>query len=72
MKLTLGRTKYRLRVLYKSGNSHIFWAYEFTMNANAIRWKHCHDDNKPLHLNYEAVEAIYQVDYRKSIWSIFS
>lgn len=71
MSLTFGKTKYRLRVLYKSGNSHCFWVYDFSIDGGRWEWTAVDDDNKPIALGASEVEAVFQVGVIQNIWSLF-
>ena len=54
-------TKFKIKILYKSGNSHEFWVYSFEINNNGVSWDHCDDYNRPIKLGLDNIEAIFQV-----------
>lgn len=74
---TLGKTKFKIRVTYRSGNEMTFWTNEFSANCDngkleRISWKGAHGNCYPLHLGVDDIEAIQQMAAHKSIWSLFS
>ena len=74
---TLGKTKFKVRILYKSGNEMTFWVDEFSAKCaggklDQISWKGSYSDCHPLHLGVDNIEAIQQMAARRSIWSLFS
>lgn len=71
-KLTFGKTKYLVRVLYKSGNSHSFWTYDFAKEGDVWGWNAVHSTNRPILLGPDHIEAVYVVDERRSVWSLFA
>jgi hypothetical protein len=56
-------TKYKLRILYKSGNSQEIECTDFTIkgpsNAREITWENA--EPRPLLLGVDDVEAVYQL-----------
>lgn len=61
--------QFKVRVVYKSGYTHDFWATEFTVNAGgrngAYTWTHVEENNKPLLLGADDISAVYVVGTRK-------
>lgn len=70
--LTLFKTKFKVRILYKSGNSHEFWVTEFNLSKAQASWKSAHPVKRPLLLGLEEVEAVWQVDARVNVFTAFS
>lgn len=74
MRLTLGRSKFKIRILYKSGASHSQWFTEFTATVNndnsihRIKWNVFDQNIQPIHMNVDNVDAIYQEDYRINLF----
>jgi hypothetical protein len=76
-KLTLGKTKYQIRILYKSGQDQLVWAYNFHCNSNSqaiedVTYTTVYPTSMPIFLGLDDIEAVWQVDYRKSVWSFFT
>lgn len=59
------RTKYRIEVNYKSGIQKRFWVYEFSIENGTWTWKHIDDCNKPILMNVDEVESVWQVGYKR-------
>lgn len=61
--ITLFRTKFKIRILYKSGNSQEFWVTQFTIHNGTYT---CRSIGKvhPLDMAAEYIEAVYQIDQR--------
>ena len=70
MKLTLGRSKFKIRILYKSGNSHSQWYVKFSTNQeiSEAAWQTVDQNIKPIVMKVDNVEAIYQEDYRINLF----
>lgn len=77
MTVTLGETRFLVRILYKSGNSQEVWLKSFTTtNASdgAIRsmeWKEYGTTAIPISIGaVENIEAVFQLEVIKSIWAL--
>jgi len=70
MKITLGKSKCKIRILYKSGNSHSQWYTKFStlQDLTEASWTTAEQNIKPLVMNIERIEAIYQEDYRLNLF----
>jgi hypothetical protein len=71
MKLTLGRTKSKIRVLYKSGNSHSQWFIKFVtvQDLSEVKWQQADHNIRPLVMGIGEVEAVWQEDYRINLFA---
>lgn len=57
------RTKYKVRINYKSGHSEEFWVYRFTVNKNgSIEWETVNPKIRPIDMGVDKIESIWQVD----------
>ena len=56
-------SKFKIKVLYKSGNSQEFWVYGFSVDGASYTWTSCDDNNKPLIIGVDNIEAIYQTGF---------
>ena len=72
MLLTFGRTKCKIRVMYKNGNCHSQWYTTFKTNQalDQASWTTFDQNIKPIVMNIEAVEAIWQTDYRINVFYV--
>lgn len=70
MKLTLGSSKFKIRFLYKSGNSHSQWFTSFTTVQDLTRaeWTTAHPNIKPIVMGLDDLEAVWQEDYRVNLF----
>lgn len=59
--ITLFRSKFKIRILYKSGNSAEFWATAFCINKGVYTWSSLGNDG-PLLIGSTEAEAVYQLD----------
>ena len=67
---TLFRTKFKIRVLYKSGNSHEFWATQFNISkAGEWTWAAVTQTNNPIKLGVDDVEAVWQTGGKLNIFT---
>lgn len=66
--VTLFRTKFRVRILYKSGNSHEFWCTEFNKNGHQWSWHSVTQGNQPILIGVDDIEAVYQTAGRINIF----
>ena len=63
-------TVFTIKVLYKSGASHQFDAYEFSIKNGTYRWHSADDRNTPLELGGSEIAAVWQVGHHKKlVWS---
>ena len=73
-KLTLGRNKFLIRILYKSGQDQIMWVYnfdcQFPNTLEKVSYTVVSATTTPIFIGVDNIEAIWQVDYRRSVWSV--
>ena len=69
--ITLSKSQFKMRILYKSGNSQEFWCTKFTYNDGTYNWKHSGDVN-PIILGADSIEAVYQMKTKANIFEWFS
>lgn len=69
--LTLFKTKFKVRILYKSGNSHEFWATEFNFSKAEASWKQANPAKRPVMLGVDNIEAVWQVEARVNVFTAF-
>lgn len=71
---TLFRTKFKIRILYKSGNSHEFWCTTFkrenTGSGVTYSWQTVTQTNAPILIGVDEIEAVYQVGGRLNIFTL--
>lgn len=58
---------FKLKVQYKSGTVHTFETYSFTISGGTWTWDSVSQENKPLLLGIDNVEAVWQVGVRHVI-----
>lgn len=57
------KTKFKVRINYKSGHSVDFWVYKFTCNRDgSIEWTSIDPRFRPVDMGVEHIESIWQVD----------
>lgn len=61
--------KFKVRIVYKSGYFHDFWTWAFDasrgkVGINEAKWVHSDDANKPLFINLDEIESVWQVGYK--------
>ncbi len=56
---------FKIRVVYKSGYTHDFEVYEFSVHGGRYEWKPVSDSNKPIVLGADEIAAVYQIGARK-------
>ena len=56
---------FKVRIVYKSGYTHDFEVYSFTVKGNNYTWESVNVDNKPIVLGADEIAAIYQIGMRK-------
>ncbi len=66
---TLFRTKFKVRILYKSGNSHEFWTTHFSVKNGDWKWNAVTQTNNPILLGVDEIEAVYQVGGRLNVFT---
>lgn len=64
---TLFKTKFLIRILYKSGNSHKFWVYDYTCRDGEHKWSACSFSSRPLIIGVDEMEAIFIVKKKVNI-----
>jgi hypothetical protein len=77
--LTLFKTKFKVRILYKSGNSHEVWMTKLNYNKSGIEtkitWEAAYRSHGPVlfapNLN-DDIEAIWQVGMRLNVFTALS
>lgn len=62
--------KFKVRVVYKSGYFHDFWTWKFdaqlgTGGLKKAEWAHTDDANKPVFVNIDQIESVWQVGYKR-------
>lgn len=58
---------YKIRIVYKSGYTHDFEVYDFTINRGTYEWKYVSETNKPVLIGVDDIAAIYQIGVRKKV-----
>ena len=57
------RPRFKVRVVYKSGYTHDFWAYSFRVQDGAkFTWEACDIGNQPVVIGVDEIAAVWQVD----------
>ena len=57
------RAKFLIRVVYQNGYAHEFWVYSFKMDMRgSVEWEVVDVKNRPIFINYDRIECVYQVD----------
>ena len=59
--------EHKIRVLYKSGNSHEFWVTEFKIANGVYTWKASVAGKDAIWLGADCIEAVYQVGTRRRL-----
>jgi hypothetical protein len=60
---------YKIRILYKSGYTFDFEAYSFAFTPGSkASWEAVSDENKPIEIGLDSIEAVFQVNVRKVLW----
>ncbi len=52
---------FKIKINYKSGNSHVFWANEFNASGGTYTWSSIDPHNEPLLLGTDNIESIFQI-----------
>lgn len=55
---------FKLKVVYKSGHTHTFEAYEFSYNSNGYTWRTVSPKNRPVDFGAGEVAAVWQIGLR--------
>jgi hypothetical protein len=58
---------FKIRIVYKSGYTHDFEVYEFSVRDGRYEWKAVSDHNKPVIIGVDEIAAVYQVGVRKAL-----
>ena len=56
---------FKVRIVYKSGYTHDFEVYSFTVKGNNYSWESVNPNNKPIVLGADEIAAVYQIGTRK-------
>ena len=56
---------FKVRIVYKSGYTHDFEVYSFTVKGNNYTWESVNPNNKPIVLGADEIAAVYQIGSRK-------
>jgi hypothetical protein len=56
---------FKVRIVYKSGYTHDFEVYSFSLAGGVYRWESVNDDNKPVELGGTEIAAVWQIGHRK-------
>ena len=73
LKVTLGHTKFKIRIVYKSGYYHDFWVYKFDGNQGdgsglkSVSWIPASSGNDPVFIGLNNIESVYQINYRRGL-----
>lgn len=70
--ITLFGTKFKIRILYKSGSSEEFWVKKFTVNQDgSMKWITYNTIKMPLSIATDItdIEAVWQVAVRINIFT---
>lgn len=68
MNFNFMKVQYKVRVNYKSGIQEEFWCKNFNINHGTWTWKSIDDNMKPIMINIDEVESVYQVGIRYRLW----
>lgn len=56
---------FKVRIVYKSGYTHDFEVYSFTVKGSNYSWESVNPNNKPIVLGADEIAAVYQIGIRK-------
>lgn len=56
--------QFKIKVIYKSGQTHNFWVTEFLFDGVEYKWKTCTDANRPIDFGGAEVAAVWCIGYR--------
>lgn len=65
-----GRSRIKVRVLYKSGNSHECWMIYFKESDDRYSWETYGSNIRPINIGANEIEAIWRIEAKLSIWRI--
>lgn len=65
-----GRSRIKVRILYKSGNSHECWMIYFMLKDNKYSWETYGSNIRPIDIGVGEIEAIWRIEAKLSIWRI--
>lgn len=62
-------TKYKVRIVYKSGYFHDYWVWKFDVvrdsaSVKSIAWQ-CVDIERPLAICVDNIESVWQIEQKK-------
>jgi len=70
--LTFGRSKFQVRILYKSGNEFSGWFVKFKITpGEQVLWETVDNNARPLIIGIDDIEAVFQTDARVNIFMYF-
>lgn len=61
------KTIYTVRIVYKSGYTHDFEVYSFTVSKGDYNWEPVSPKNRPILLGANEIAAVYTVGIRKKL-----
>ena len=56
---------FKIRIVYKSGYTHDFEVYSFTIGGGTYKWESIDINNRPIELGADEIAAVYQIGMRK-------
>lgn len=74
--MTFGRSRCKIRILYRSGNVQEMWFLTFNWSRaangdNSLEWKEYYRSEQPMKIGVDDIEAIFQIGTKVSIWRYF-
>ena len=63
-----GKPEYKIRINYKNGIQEEFWCTEFEISGGRWVWSSCSNGMKPIVLNIDTVDSVWQIGYRKPLF----
>lgn len=57
-------SKFKIRVVYKSGYYHDLWVWKFEINSERVTWSAVGHVNKPLKIGFNDISAVYQIAHK--------
>ena len=57
-------TQFKIRVVYKSGYTHDFWALSFKIKNGTYTWESAEVGNLPVELGAGEIAAVWQIGHR--------
>ena len=55
------KDKFLVRIVYKSGYTHDFWVYSFSVKNGTYTWSCVEENNKPVVLGADDIAAVWQI-----------